>query len=138
MTLPRDRLGRPLPWGTPDEEPPVPDDVARSDEAAWAATDDYLARGLPFHAHEACELRWRAAPEATGTAWRALAQWGAALTHEARGNAVGARRLAARALDTLDAAVAVPTCVDERRVRTSCAELLSRDSGPPESGHHAQ
>ncbi len=138
MTRPRDRLGRPLPWGTPEEEPPVSVDVARSDEAAWSAADAYLARGLPFHAHEACELRWRTAPEATRTAWRALAQWGAALTHEARGNSAGARRLAARALDTLNAAEDVPTCVDEQWVRTSCADMLARDPGSPEPGHHAQ
>lgn len=138
MTRPRDRLGRPMPWGTPEEEPPVPLDVARSDDAAWAAATDYLARGLPFHAHEACELRWRAAPENTRTAWRALAQWGAALTHDARGNAVGARRLAARALATLDAAMVVPACVDAAGVRRSCAELLAADTGSPAPGHHAQ
>lgn len=59
--------------------------------------------GLPFHAHEVCEDRWRAcAPDDRGL-WRALAQWGAAQTHAARGNPEGARRLAERALDGLTA-----------------------------------
>lgn len=100
---PRDRAGRPLPWTAPDTDraPDVPDISDLSDSevlrAAWSALD----AGLPFHAHEMCEQRWRTcAPEDRGV-WRALAQWGAAETHAARGNVEGARRLAARALDGL-------------------------------------
>ena len=47
----------------------------------------YLDRGMPFHAHETFELRWRVAPDADRAAWRALAQWGAALTHAAQEDA---------------------------------------------------
>lgn len=100
---PRDRAGRPLPWTAPDTDraPDVPDISDLSDSevlrAAWSALD----AGLPFHAHEMCEQRWRTcAPEDRGV-WRTLAQWGAAETHAARGNVEGARRLAARALDGL-------------------------------------
>lgn len=125
MTRPRDRLGRPLPPGAEDAEPAVPADVAVSDEAAWSAATAYLDRGLPFHAHEACELRWRAAPASSRPVWRALAQWGAALTHEARGNRVGARRVAERALATLAEGGDVPRVIDLDLVRSSCAALLA-------------
>lgn len=100
---PRDRAGRPLPWTTPpsDRAPDVPDVTELSDaevlRAAWSALD----AGLPFHAHEFCEQRWRSCAAEDRDVWRALAQWGAAETHAARGNVEGARRLAARALDGL-------------------------------------
>lgn len=100
---PRDRAGRPLPWTAPgsDRAPDVPDTTDLSDpevlSAAWSALD----AGLPFHAHEICEQRWRTCAAEDRDVWRALAQWGAAETHAARGNAEGARRLAARALDGL-------------------------------------
>jgi hypothetical protein len=64
---------------------------------------DYLDQGLPFHAHEVLEQRWRCCPEDERGAWRALAQWAAAHTHQARGNQVGARRVAERALAGIDA-----------------------------------
>ena len=100
---PRDRAGRPLPWTAPDTDraPDVPDISDLSDSevlrAAWSALD----AGLPFHAHEVCEQRWRTCAAEARDIWRALAQWGAAETHAARGNVEGARRLAARALDGL-------------------------------------
>jgi len=129
----RDRLGRPLP---PDADPDlvvpgVPQREAITDEEAWTEGMAYLANGLPFHAHEVFELRWRQAPDEYRDAWRALAQWGAALTHAARGNAAGARAVAARAhllLETVDA----PVCVDRVRVLASRAELEGSDE--PESG----
>ena len=100
---PRDRLGRPLPRGTrPDPNiPPVPDVTGRSDAEVLARAWAFVADGLPFHAHEVCEQRWRESAEPDRDLWRALAQWGAAETHAARGNAEGARRLAARALTVL-------------------------------------
>ncbi|MHB1065926.1 MAG: DUF309 domain-containing protein [Candidatus Nanopelagicales bacterium] len=121
----RDRLGRPLPDGADPAAavPPVRDDEAGSDDAAWQAAMDYLAEGLPFHAHEVFELRWRRADAADRDAWRALAQWGAALTHQARGNGVGAQRLARRAAETLDGSGRVPPCIDQGLVRRSCARL---------------
>ncbi|MDO8307069.1 MAG: DUF309 domain-containing protein [Actinomycetota bacterium] len=122
---PRDRLGRPLPSGGDPATavPPVLPGDAASDDAAWRSAMGYLSNGLPFHAHEVFELRWRLAEGSQRDAWRALAQWGAALTHEARGNGVGAQRLAGRALATLDGAVSLPPCIDEGLVRRSCLRL---------------
>ena len=72
----RDSLGRPL----PDDADPalaVPGVPVRSqltDAEAWDEGLSYLADGMPFHAHEVFEMRWRLAPAASRTAWRALAQ----------------------------------------------------------------
>lgn len=120
---PRDRLGRPA--QAEEAYPGIPDFTAASDEQAWSAALGYLDRSLPFHAHEVFETRWRTCPAADRPAWRALAQWGAALTHDARGNTVGARRLAQRTLDTLGSAPSVPGVVDVDRVRQSCLALLT-------------
>lgn len=120
----RDRLGRPLPDGSPDAMAgiPVVDDL--TDAQAWDLAVSYLDAGLPFHAHEVFEARWRTCPAPDRDAWRALAQWGAALTHAARGNTVGTARLAARTLQTLGAAASMPSCVDVPRVEESCRSLL--------------
>lgn len=123
----RDRLGRPLP---PDADPafaapPVIDPAGLGDADVWQLGLDYLDDGLPFHAHELFELRWRSADEQDRDAWRALAQWGAALTHEARGNGEGARRLAERTLATLTGSARVPDGVDPEHVRASCGRLLA-------------
>lgn len=121
---PRDRAGRPLPWAAPtdDRAPDVPDITGLSDadvlRTAWSALD----AGLPFHAHEVCEQRWRTCAAEHRRLWRALAQWGAAETHAARGNAEGARRLAARALDGLAGERDEALVIDP--VRERCRSLL--------------
>ena len=120
----RDALGRPL----PDDADPtlavpgVPPRASISDDEAWIDGLDYLDHGMPFHAHEVFEMRWRQAPPFHRDAWRALAQWGAALTHAARGNRVGAHTVAARARVLFEAA-ASPDCVDRNRVLASLHEL---------------
>jgi len=127
---PRDRLGRPLRQGAaPDPDvPPVPDVQGLSDDEVLTLALRFVEDGLPFHAHEVCEQRWRAAPPPDREHWRALAQWGAAETHAARGNTVGATRLATRALDGLksgsesdEAHVDGPCQV---RVRERCQSLI--------------
>ena len=122
---PRDALGRPLPMGADPAlaAEPVPDIVGLTDDEAWSTAVAYIDRGLPFHAHEIFEQRWRTCAGGVRDAWRALAQWGAALTHEARGNAVGAHRLAERTLDGLVHADHVPRAIDVDRVRASCEGL---------------
>lgn len=122
---PRDALGRPLPVGVDEERitEPVLDISDLSDAQVWSAGIAYLDRGLPFHAHEVFEQRWRTCDDRDRSAWRALAQWGAALTHDARGNTEGARRLAARCRETLDAAPHVPAGMDIDRVRASCSQI---------------
>lgn len=85
----------------------------------------YLDLGLPFHAHEVLEQRWRCCPPQERQAWRALAQWAAALTHHARGNPIGSARVADRALAGLDDCPDIPEPVDANLVRTSLVRLAS-------------
>ncbi len=65
--------------------------------------ENYLRDGLPFHAHEVFEARWRCCPVAERSLWRALAQLAAGLTHHARGNNLGAGALLRRATEGLEA-----------------------------------
>ena len=99
---PRDRLGRPLPRDAAGY-PGVPPREYLAGDDALAEARDYLAHGLPFHAHEVLEMRWRCCPTDERALWQALAQAAAGSTHEARGNDVGARRLRARAQATITA-----------------------------------
>lgn len=122
---PRDRLGRPLRGSKCDTGafPQVPERSSISGEQAWHEALDYLQQELPFHVHEVCEQRWRCAPQIERTTWRGLAQWGAALTHRARGNETGAERLAVRARQTLDSADEIPNYIDMDLVQASISEL---------------
>ncbi len=65
--------------------------------------ESYLRDGLPFHAHEVFEARWRCCPVDERPLWRALAQLAAGLTHHARGNNIGADALLRRAIEGLEA-----------------------------------
>ena len=94
---PRDELGRPLPWDAPGFPGVPPRDEISAEDAVVEALS-YLDRGLPFHAHEVFEQRWRCCPDDERALWRALAQAAAAATHAARGNGEGARRLHDRAV----------------------------------------
>ena len=97
---PRDRLGRPLAWDAVGY-PGVTQRAEIATDQAVAEARDYLARGLPFHAHEVLEMRWRCCPEQERPLWRGLAQAAAGATHAARGNPVGAARLIARGRQTI-------------------------------------
>ena len=94
-----------------------------SDATAWTLALDYLGAGLPFHAHEVFEERWRQCAGEQRCAWRSLAQWAAALTHAARGNTTGARSMAQRAAESLLACETTPPEIDVPRVVASCREL---------------
>lgn len=91
---PRDALGRPLPYGAtgvaPVSEEPLPPDQTL-DEARRL-----VAEGRPFSAHEVLEVRWKTGPESERELWQGLAQLCVGLTHAARGNPLGARRLTDR------------------------------------------
>ena len=110
----RDRLGRPLRGEAISAHsfPQVPERTSLSGERAWSEITDYLAQGLPFHVHEVAEQRWRCAPPNEKDFWRACAQMGAARTHKARGNKIGADRLSARARLTLADAALIPDSAD--------------------------
>jgi hypothetical protein len=129
---PRDTLGRPLPWDCDPAEaaPPVPDTGGLTGAQVWQLAEDYLARGMPFHAHEVFEQRWRTCPVDERQAWRAAAQWGAAETQAARGNTVGAVRLAQRAQETIDSAGSLAEGLDADRLTRACEALVDRRDGP--------
>lgn len=55
-----------------------------------------LDEGRPFSAHEVLEARWKAGPDSERDLWQGLAQLCVGLTHRARGNETGARRLLER------------------------------------------
>ena len=123
---PRDRLGRPVPADDDGVFPSLPERDFVTSEDAWSEGMDYLVRDLPFHVHEVFEQRWRCAPEPERSTWQALAQWGAALTHHARGNAIGQRRIAGRAQTLLKSAAddgQIPSVIDVDVVRRSLAQL---------------
>ena len=118
---PRDALGRPLPYGAvgvePVSEEPLP--PVQTLEAARALVQE----GRPFSAHEVLEARWKAGPEQERDLWQGLAQLCVALTHAARGNDVGARRLLERGVGRLQAyqAGGGPTYGLDLTVVVSCA-----------------
>lgn len=130
---PRDALGRPLPWNSDPAlaAPAVPDISGMTDEEVWSLALDLLDRGMPFHAHEVFEQRWRTCEEGDRAAWRAAAQWGAAQTHAARGNTVGAARLGLRALETLDSAPSIPTGIDAKHLTAACRSLVEPGTDGP-------
>jgi hypothetical protein len=92
---PRDRLGRPLPYGSVGVEPVSEDPLppAQTIEAARAL----LREGRPFSAHEVFEARWKDGPDGERELWQGLAQLCVGSTHRERGNARGARTLWQRA-----------------------------------------
>jgi len=123
---PRDRLGRPLPW----EETGFPGVVQRESVSApdaVAESGHYLDEGLPFHAHEVLEMRWRCCPPEERPLWRGLAQAAAGATHEARGNLIGADRLRTRGLASI-AEYAGP--LDD-----ATRQLIAALTTAPASGH---
>jgi predicted metal-dependent hydrolase len=115
-----------VPAGDDRVFPSVPERDFVFSEDAWSEGMDYLVRDLPFHVHEVFEQRWRCAPEPERSTWQALAQWGAALTHHARGNAIGQHRIARRAQTLLESAEddgQIPSVIDVDVVRQSLAQL---------------
>jgi hypothetical protein len=94
---PRDRLGRPLPWGAAGE-------LHLEDFDALSLAENHdLARaharaGRWFPAHEAWETAWKQARETDeAELFKGLSQMGAGYVHLLRGNAHGAATLLRRA-----------------------------------------
>jgi uncharacterized protein len=97
---PRDRLGRPLPYGSVGVEP-VPEEPLPP-LATISYAHELLAEGRPFSAHEVYEARWKAGPASERELWQGLAQLCVGITHAERGNRVGALRLIGRARRRLE------------------------------------
>jgi hypothetical protein len=98
---PRDRLGRPLPYGSQGVEPVSEEPLPPLETIANA--HELLIEGRPFSAHEVFEARWKAGPAAERSLWQGLAQLCVGITHAERGNRVGALRLIGRAQQRLAA-----------------------------------
>lgn len=71
--------------------------MRRSARETLTEAQRLLDAGMPFHAHEVLEDRWKSGPAEERPLWRALAQLAVGLTHAARGNAAGATALLTRA-----------------------------------------
>jgi uncharacterized protein len=97
---PRDRLGRPLPYGSDGVEPVSEEPLPPL--ATVVRAHELLEDGRPFSAHEVYEARWKAGPGTERELWQGLAQLCVAITHAERGNQVGAMRLLGRARRRLD------------------------------------
>ncbi len=97
---PRDRLGRPLPYGSVGVEPIEEQELSPTLtlQTAWQLVDE----GRPFAAHEVFEARWKAGPSEERELWQGLAQLCVALTHAERGNHTGAASLLAQASERLN------------------------------------
>ncbi|MGV9666756.1 DUF309 domain-containing protein [Nocardia niigatensis] len=108
---PRDRFGRPLPFGSAGVAR-IPDDL----DLPPAETLDYAQRllddGLAFNAHEVLEAAWKNGPFAEKSLWQGLAQFAVGLTHIQRGNPKGARTLLERAAQRLAAYGPAPYGID--------------------------
>ncbi|MGE5460945.1 MAG: DUF309 domain-containing protein [Solirubrobacterales bacterium] len=94
---PRDHLGRPQPWGTPNTlELEDYDALPLEDNHALARAD--FAAGRFFRAHEAWETAWKQARDTEDAElFKGLSQLGAGYVHLLRGNAHGAVTLLGRA-----------------------------------------
>jgi hypothetical protein len=97
---PRDRLGRPLPYGSEGVKPVSDEPLPPLDTIAYA--QELMAAGRPFSAHEVYEARWKAGPTAERELWQGLAQLCVAITHAERGNRTGSLRLLGRARRRLE------------------------------------
>jgi predicted metal-dependent hydrolase len=107
--------------------PRVPDDYAPTAEQALADGRRFLAEGMPFHAHEVFEGRWKCAPEEERELWQGLAQICVGLTHLQRGNGRGALTLFARGAARVQASGGAYDAVGK------VASGLGQDSDPGEA-----
>ena len=113
---PRDRFGRPLPWGS-SSEIELEDYASLTILANHALAIAHFNAGRFFQAHEAWEESWRKAEGSADEAFfKGLAQLGAAYTHYARGNAHGARVLLERALERIEPSAPSYLDIDISRV----------------------
>lgn len=98
---PRDRFGRPLARGAPDELPgrEEPDDVVSSAAQAFDRAVALFDERRFFEAHEFFEWIWKSdeVEEADRDFWKGVTQVAVGCVHTQRGNATGALTLLERA-----------------------------------------
>ena len=97
---PRDALGRPLPYGSPDVAR-QPEGIPRTPDETIDEAQRLLDAGLPFHAHEVFEDAWKSSTGRHRAMWKGMAQLAVGLTHLGRGNLRGARTLLQRGRDAI-------------------------------------
>lgn len=100
QTRPRDKLGRPLPYGAEGVEPVSEEPLPPREALAFAR--ELVDDGRHFSAHEVLEARWKAGPDEERDLWQGLAQICVGITHAHRGNPVGSARLIERGVGRLD------------------------------------
>jgi len=99
---PRDRTGRPLPYGTTgvplieEHDPATPQEALALGRRLWAEQ-------RYFEAHECLEVVWHAAEQEDADLWQGVIQIAVAGVHLQRDNPSGARSLLERAGDRLEA-----------------------------------
>jgi len=126
---PRDRTGRPLPYGTSDVPLIEPADPTTVEEALELGVKRWDQRRY-FECHELLELAWKQGPEEDRDLWKGVIQVAVAGVHLQRSNPIGARRLLDRALGRLAGQPAVRRGIDvEGLRRTVGAALVRLDAG---------
>ncbi|RJO78020.1 DUF309 domain-containing protein [Nocardia panacis] len=124
---PRDRLGRPLPPGSPGVTR-IPDDLELEPQQTLAFAQQLLTDGLAFNAHEVLEAAWKSGPFAERMLWQGLAQFAVGITHIQRGNPKGARTLLTRAVTRLSAYIPegdVPYRIDRSGLIAHAESLIA-------------
>jgi hypothetical protein len=120
---PRDRLGRPQAWGTPNALQ-LEDYDSLPLEENHRLGRAHLNAGRYFPAHEAWETAWKQARDTDDAEFfKGLSQLGAGYVHLLRGNAHGAVRLLGRAAGRLGGYPPGHRGVDTDRVATAAREL---------------
>jgi len=121
---PRDRFGRPLPFGSPGIER-IPDDLDLTPDQTLDYAQRLLDDGLAFNAHEVLEAAWKNGPFAERMLWQGLAQYAVGITHLQRGNPKGARTLLERAVSRLEASIPWPYGIDGAALMAYGERLLA-------------
>jgi uncharacterized protein len=99
---PRDRLGRPLPWGA-ESDLHLEDFDALSLEENHELARAHARAGRWFPAHEAWETAWKQSRDTEeAELFKGLSQMGAGYVHLLRGNAHGASTLLRRAASRIE------------------------------------
>ena len=133
---PRDRLGRPLPWGAEGDLELEDFDALSLDENHELARSHARA-GRWFAAHEAWETAWKQARDTEeAELFKGLSQMGAGYVHLLRGNAHGAstllRRAARRIGSYADGTRAVPASTLSARLVADAEAVDRGDLAPGE------
>lgn len=124
---PRDRFGRPLPRGAPDELAgrEEPEQVVSSVTEAFERGVALFDQQRFFEAHEFLEYVWKSAGPADRSLWKGVTQVAVGYCHVQRGNATGAVALLERAAAYLDACTGLGRGVDVTALRRQALEVAA-------------